>query len=96
MTLESLLTLLAGGLGVFILNMYINWKKSKREEKKDAVGAWRDIADHGNKRIEKLEDRVKRLENLMLEKDHYIKQLEHVILQNGLQLPIKQEKELLP
>ncbi len=87
MNLEAILGLLGGGAGVFILKFYTDWRKSKRGDTKDVVGAWQEIADRESKRITSLEKRVTVLEKSVLEKDVYIKQLEHIILQANLKLP---------
>ncbi|MDR2712566.1 MAG: hypothetical protein LBB91_05570 [Clostridiales bacterium] len=87
MNWESILGLLGGGLGVFILKLYADWHKAKSEDTKNVVGAWQQIADRETTRLEKLEDRVTLLEKIVLEKDSYIKELEHTIFNAGLKLP---------
>ena len=91
MNWEAILSALGGGLGVFILNFVANWQKTKRDDTKDVVGAWQQIADRETSRYEKLEARVTFLEKAVLEKDAYIKQLEHTIIAAGLQLPNKND-----
>lgn len=88
MNWESVLSLLGGGVGVFVLKLYADWRKSKRGDTKDVVGAWQQIADRETSRLEKLEDRVTLLEKIVLEKELYIKQLERIILESGLKLPL--------
>jgi len=85
--LESILGLLGGGVGVFLLKAYADWHKTKRGDKKDIVGAWQEIADREAGRLSKLEARVSLLEKLMLEKDAYIHQLERIIIEAKLNLP---------
>lgn len=87
MNLEALLGLLGGGLGAFLLKLYADWRKNKRGDTKDVVGAWQQIADRESERISKLEKRVTALEKVVLEKDAYIKQLERLIMDSGLKLP---------
>ena len=87
MNLESILGLLGGGVGVFLLKAYADWHKTKRGDKKDIVGAWQEIADREAGRLSKLEARVSLLEKLMLEKDAYIHQLERIIIEAKLNLP---------
>ncbi len=74
-------------MGVFILKAYADWHKAKRGDTKDVVGAWQQIADRESTRLGKLESRVSILEKIVLEKDFYIKQLEHLIKDAGLDLP---------
>ena len=88
MSFEAILSMLGGGVGVFLLKIYADWHKNKRGDKKDVVGAWQEIADRDAKRLEKLEARVTLLEKMMIEKDFYIKQLERVIVDAGLKLPV--------
>jgi hypothetical protein len=91
MNLETILGLLGGGFGVFVLKFYADWHKLKHGYKKDALGAWQEIATRETSRFEKIEARVTMLEKIMLEKDFYIKQLESVIIQAGLNLPVKNQ-----
>ena len=87
MSLEDLLCMLGGGLGVFLLKAYADWHERKRGATKEVIGAWQQIADRESGRLEKLETRVTLLEKIVLEKDFYIKQLEHNIIAAGLNLP---------
>jgi len=89
MNLESLFIALGGGLGVFILKLYADWQKNKRGDRKDIVGAWQQIADREANRLERLEARVSLLEKIVLERDFYIRQLEHIIIDAGLALPLR-------
>ena len=91
MNWEAILSLLGGGLGVFLLKLYADWHKRKRGDKQDVVGAWQQIADRETTRIGKLEDRVTLLEKAVLEKDIYINQLEELVLEAGLKLPKKKK-----
>jgi len=79
--------MLGGGLGVFLLKAYADWHERKRGDTKAVIGAWQQIADRETGRLEKLETRVTLLEKIVLEKDFYIKQLEHIIIDAGLKLP---------
>ena len=94
MNWEPILGMLGGGLGVFLLKAYADWHKTKRGDKKDVIGAWQEIADRETSRLQRFEEeqnslkaRVTVLEKMMLEKDFYIKQLEHIIIDAGLKLP---------
>ena len=87
MSLEDLLCMLGGGLGVFLLKAYADWHERKHGAAKEVIGAWQQIADRESGRLEKLETRVILLEKIVLEKDFYIKQLEHNIIEAGLKLP---------
>ena len=96
--LSAILGLLGGGAGVFLLKLYADWSKAKRGDKQEVVGAWQQIADRETGRIEKLEERVTRLEQMALEKDNeirlcriYISQLERIIIGAGLTLPDRDE-----
>ena len=91
MNWEAVLSLLGGGLGVFLLKLYADWHKRKRGDTKDVVGAWQQIADREVTRLEKLEARVTLLEKIVLERDFYIKQLEHTIIEAGIKLPVRRE-----
>ena len=93
MNWEALLGLLGGGLGVFILKLYGDWRNAKRGATKNEAGAWQQIADRESKRYETLEARVTRLEKVVLEQNVYIKQLEHVIIAAGLTLPVRIESQ---
>lgn len=87
MNLESILAMLGSGAGVFLLKVYADWRQAKRGDTKDAVGAWQQIADRESQRFHTLETQITAQEKTLAEKDEYIRQLEHVILQAGLSLP---------
>ncbi len=87
MNLESILGLLGGGVGVFLLKAFADWRKAKQEDKQDAVGAWQQIANRESSRLEKLENRVQELEKMMLEKDQYINRLEQQLSSREIDLP---------
>lgn len=87
MNLESILAMLGSGAGVFLLKVYADWRQAKRGDTKDAVGAWQQIADRESQRFHTLETQITTQEKTLAEKDEYIRQLEHVILQAGLSLP---------
>ncbi len=89
MSLEAILGLLGGGVGVFLLKFYADWSKNKRGDTKDVVGAWQQIADRESARIKNCNSHVEQLDKLMLEKDFYISQLENMIIGAGLSLPVK-------
>ena len=91
MNLETILSLLGGSVGVFLLKTYNDWRNAKRGDRQDIIGAWQQMAEREKERIEKIEARVALLEKLMLEKDFYIKQLERVIADAGQKLPILKE-----
>ena len=91
MNWETILSLLGGGLGVFLLKLYADWHKRKRGDTKDVVGAWQQIADRESTRLEKLENRVTLLEKIVLERDFYIKQLEQIIIEAELKLPVRRD-----
>jgi len=93
MNWEALLGLLGGGLGVFILKFYGDWRNAKRGDRMDVVGAWQKIADRESGRLERLEARVSLLEKIVLERDFYIKQLERIIIDAGLKLPDRVETQ---
>ena len=84
---ENIISLLGGGVGVFILKLYSDWHKTKRGDTKDVVGAWQQIADREIGRLERLEARVSLLEKTLLDRDFYIKQVEAIVLEAGLKLP---------
>ena len=88
---EYVISLLSGGAGVFLLKFYADWRKAKRGDKKDVVGAWQEIADRESIRYERLEERATYLEKIVFERDHYIKQLEKIIVYAGLPLPDKEK-----
>ncbi|MDR0314628.1 MAG: hypothetical protein LBH71_01590 [Oscillospiraceae bacterium] len=85
--LPAILSALGGGTGMFLLKFISDLNKTKREDSKEVVGAWQHIADRETQRLERLEERVTILEKAVLEKDHYIRYLEHEILQHGLTPP---------
>jgi hypothetical protein len=87
MNLESILGLLGGGVGVFLLKAYADWRSAKKDDTKDAAEAWQQIADRETDRLSKLENRVLILEKSVMEKDVYIKQLERALLAMGGTLP---------
>ena len=79
--------LLSGGLGVAVVGLIAKLYAGKREDKKDAAGAWQMIADRESERYGELAARVSFLEKKMEEKDKYAKLLEHTIISAGLKLP---------
>ena len=52
--IENIISLLGGGVGVFALKFYNDWRKVKRGDAKDVVGAWQQIADREAGRHERL------------------------------------------
>jgi len=84
---EYVISLLSGGAGVFLIKFYADWRKAKRGDQKDAIGAWQEIADRESVRYERLENRATYLEKIIFERDHYVMQLEHIIINAGLALP---------
>ena len=89
MSWETILGLFGGGFGVFLLKLFADWHQAKRGDRQDAVGAWQQIADRESARLGRLEARVALLEKIVLERDMYIRQLERVIIEADLQLPIR-------
>ena len=87
MDIVNIVGLLSGGVGVFLLKFYTDWRKNKRGDTKDVVGAWQQIADRESVKYEKLEARVTLLERIVFERDAYIRQLEQTIISAGLSLP---------
>lgn len=87
MNWETFIGLVGGGLATVIAKFYIDWRTSKREDKKDTVTAWQQIADRESSRITALEERVTVLERSLLEKETYIKRLEKTLYESGLALP---------
>ncbi len=51
MNLESILGLLGGGVGVFLLKAYADWRNAKKGDTKDAAEAWQQIADRESDRL---------------------------------------------
>jgi len=86
---EYIVSLLSGGLGVFLLKLYGDWRKNKRGDAKDVVGGWQEIAGRESDRYDRLEVRATLLEAKINDRDYYIKQLEKIIVQAGLKLPEK-------
>ncbi|MDR1565538.1 MAG: hypothetical protein LBS74_11330 [Oscillospiraceae bacterium] len=87
MNLQTFLGLLGGGLGVFAIKLYVDWRKVKRTGQKDAVSPWQELVDRDAKRLNTLKNRITLLEENVDEKDGYIQKLEHVIIEAGLNLP---------
>lgn len=87
MNIESIISMLGGGVGVFTIKLYTDWRQAKRGDTKDVIGAWQQIADRESQRLHVLEERIATLEKLMLEKDEYINKMEHLILQANLRIP---------
>ena len=87
MNLDNILLVLGGGLGGLILKFISDSRQAKQENTKDSATAWQEIANRDGCRLEKLEERVKRLEDLILISDRYIYKLERIIIDAGLKLP---------
>jgi len=85
--INGLLLALSGGLGGLILKFVADSRQAKQESTKDSATAWQEIANRDACRMEKLERRVTRLEDLILISDRYIYKLERIIIDAGLKLP---------
>lgn len=90
MNIENILGLCGGGLGVFLLKLYNDVRKTKRGDSKDVVGAWQQIAEREASKIERLEARVAELESEALIREVYIGRLESALNTAGVDLPDRQ------
>jgi len=84
---ENIISLLGGGISVFVLELYTDWHKAKRGDTKDVIGAWQEIADREASRTERSEAHISLLEKNIFERDFYIKKLESTIINADLKLP---------
>jgi len=98
----AILSALGGGVGVFILKLITDFRKSKHTTKKEAAEAWQQIADRESERLGKLEERIDELEK-NIEKcsrvcniqERYILKLEQIIhgIDPSVILPNRSETE---
>jgi len=79
--------MLGGGLGIFIINLINDWRKAKRGDTQDVIGAWQEIANREAVRSEVRETRERELTAELYSAKEYIGQLLTFITEAGLKAP---------